>query len=318
VGPVSAQKKPADQFRERLTVKRQKISEIHGKNDPEFTLEHEGIDRKYKIHIPRKYDPEFATALVIYIHGGGGNMTAAYMDGLADMSDKYGFILAVPESTGKNKLGRLWGIWNGGKWEGGECCGSADDIGFIDKMISAVGTDYNIDPGRVYVTGISNGGLMTNRIGCELADKIAAIAPVAATGIETNCTPSLPVPVMIIHGTNDPANPPDGSDPRGIFKKGLFSMPYKRMTPYETTAKWLNINKCSGRIVSGFSNNGAKCLIYDDCSNDAEVVLCIVEGMGHTFPGGSQYLPENKVGKRTDDMTFDQIWEFFRKHERRP
>jgi polyhydroxybutyrate depolymerase len=286
-----------------------------GPGDYIFSLMHEGLERIYKVHIPPSYNENTQIPVVIYIHGGGGDMRAAYMDGIDKMSDKHGFILAIPEGTGEVKLGHLRGSWNGGRWETGECCGNTDDVGFISIMIKELRNKFNIDEKMIYATGISNGGLMTNRLGCELADKIAAIAPVAPAAIMSNCNPSRSIPVMDIHGTADPANPPDGSEPKGIFgKDGIMAMPYKRMTPSQVIDVWKRINKCSDSQIAGYEKGGAKCVIYNDCVEGVEIELCIVEGMGHTYPSGSQYLPAAVVGPVSYDISFDQIWEFFKKH----
>ncbi|MFH1210847.1 MAG: PHB depolymerase family esterase [archaeon] len=287
-----------------------------GPNDLDFSTVHGGFTRYYKVHIPTGYNESTKTPVVIYVHGGGGDVRAAYMDGLDKMSDRQGFILAVPEATGEVKYGHLRGSWNGGKWAGGECCGNADDVGFISKMIGEIEGKFNVDEKRVYATGISNGGLMTNRLGCELADKIAAIATVAPAALMSDCAPLRPVSVMDIHGTADPANPPDGSEPRSIFKEGAspFGMSYKRMTPYQVVDAWKEINRCTDKKILGYENGDAKCTVFNECSDGVEVELCMVDGMGHTYPSGSQYLSSSLVGSVSYDISFDQIWEFFEKH----
>ncbi|MDD4955674.1 MAG: PHB depolymerase family esterase [Candidatus Omnitrophica bacterium] len=318
VSAVFAQETLRERIRERVKTSVQKKTErLYGIGDPEFSLQHEGLSRIYKVHLPPNYDSKKAYPVVIYIHGGGGDMRAAYIDGLDKAADKLDFILVAPQGTGKLKLGHLRGVWNGGKWETGECCGFADDVGFISKMIDELKAKYNVDSKMIYATGISNGGLMTNRIGCELSDKIAAIAPVAGAAVESSCNPGRPMPVMDIHGTLDPANPSDGSEPRGIFAKDSnspFAMPYKRMTPYKVADAWRNIDKCSAKQTVTYEKGGAKCVSYNECAEGSEVVLCIVEGMGHTYPGGAQYLTEKIVGPVSRDISFNQIWEFFKKH----
>jgi len=315
-----AQETLRERIRERVkTCVQKKTERLYGIGDPEFSLKHGGLTRKYKVHLPKGYDNKTPYPVVIYIHGGGADMRAAYMDGLDKAADKLGFILVAPQGTGVFKLGHIRATWNGGKWATGECCGDTDDVGFISKMIDELKVKFNVDEKRIYATGISNGGLMTNRIGCELSDKIAAIAPVAGAAVESNCKPSRSMPVMDIHGTLDPANPPDGSEPRGIFAKDSnspFAMSYKRMTPYQVADAWRNIDKCSPTQTVTYEKGGAKCVSYSECEQGSEVVLCIVEGMGHTYPGGTQYLTEKIVGPVSHDISFEQIWEFFKKHPR--
>lgn len=288
-----------------------------GGDDNTFKMSHDGSERYYKIHRPEGYDGKRKLPMVIYLHGGGGDMRSAYLDGLDKMADKHNFILAAPEGLGEKKLGRLRAHWNGGGWETGGCCGSADDTGFIAKMIEEIKMKYEIDKKRIFVTGISNGALMANRLACELGDKIAAIGAVAPPAIKSDCLPDRAVPVINIHGLQDPASPPDGSEPRSIFAADSgsgFAMTYKRMTPAQIIDKWKTINRCAENKTTGYRSGGASCETYGDCADGAEVELCIVDGMGHTYPGGNQYLPENLVGPVTQDITFDQIWEFFTKH----
>lgn len=278
--------------------------------DHTFTLQHDGLTRSYKIHVPELYDGATAAPLVIYLHGGAGNMDSARSDGIAAYSDKYGFILAAPEGTGEKKLGKMRASWNGGTWAGGSCCTDTDDVGFISEMIDELKANLNVDPKRIYAMGISNGGLMANRLACELSDRIAAVATVAPAAVPGGCDPSKPVSVMDIHGTGDTCNPYDGSEPPFSF---CADVDYKRMAPQETVDTWLGINGCSGDPVTAYQNGDATCLSYQ-CRGGSEVQLCTVEGMGHTWPSGAQYLSASMVGPVSEDMSTDQIWGFFEKH----
>jgi len=282
-----------------------------GSGDYDFSLEHDGLTRTYKVHVPPSYDADSPFPLVIYLHGGGGNADAAYSDGIDKASDKNGFILAAPEGTGEIILGKLRASWNGGEWQTGKCCGDADDVGFISKMIEEIKISFNLDESKVYAMGISNGGLMTNRLACELSDKITAIATVAPAAIPSDCNPVEPVHVIDIHGTGDKCNPFYGREPSFSF---CSNVDYTRMTPEQVINKWRKINGCSDESVNGYENENAKCIIYNKCDGGAEVEFCKVEGMGHTWPSGSQYLPERNIGPVSYDISTDQIWEFFEKH----
>ncbi|MEW5819424.1 MAG: PHB depolymerase family esterase [Cyanobacteriota bacterium] len=279
--------------------------------DKKHLLNHDGQERKYVVHLPDNYSKlKIKFPVVIYVHGGGGSIKAAYADGIDKMSDKYGFILAIPNST-KVKHGPMGNCWNGGRWKGGECCGSADDVGFISKMIDEIKQNYNVDDKRIYAMGISNGGLMTNRLACELSDKIAAIATVAPAAILENCHPKKHVPIMNIHGTLDPCNPFDGSVPKNFCAR----VPYKRMSPEEVVNTWKKINGCTNKSVNYYSKGKASCQIYNQCKDNSEVVFCIDKGMGHTWPGGAQYFPAFLVGPVSKDITTEQIWNFLKKHK---
>lgn len=307
-------------FRERIRERLKERMQKYGSGDYEFSLVHDGLKRFYKIHIPASYNKEIKTPVVIYLHGGGGSIKAAYSEGIDKASDKFGFILVIPAGTGPIP-GRLL-TWNGGKWPAGKggfgfesCCGYAaknniNDVGFITKMIEEAKENFNVDENRIYATGISNGGIMSYRLACEIADKIAAIAPVAPPAVPMNCAPSKPVPVMHIHGTLDPCAPYDGGTGGGC----LGSEKYEMQSAKEMVSVWKNINKCSDDSTIVYQKQDATCISYNKCEGNSEVTFCTIEGGGHTWPSGSQFLPANKIGPVSYDISFDQIWEFFKKH----
>ena len=281
-----------------------------------LTLRHNGVVRSFHLFVPPSplavtgssmLRGTYKLPMVIYIHGGGANYKSLYKDNLDKAAKKYGFLLVAPNAL-KDGRRMMSSRWNGGKWKGGECCGDSDDVGFISDMIDQLILKYNADPKRIYATGISNGGLMVNRLGCELADKIAAIATVAPAAVPDLCAPSRPIPVLNIHGTGDPCNPFDGSLPTGVCSK----VDYVRMPPHETVARWKSINGCS---ESGQTerNGAVTCTTYP-CKGGTEVKFCAVEGMGHTWPSGSQYFFKRVVGAVSKDISTDDIWKFFAKH----
>jgi polyhydroxybutyrate depolymerase len=276
--------------------------------DVDFTILHEGLERAYRVHLPPSYDGSTKTPVVIFVHGGGGDIRSGSRDGLDTYSDTLGFILVTPAATNVLR-GPLGSRWNGGEWSGGQCCGSADDVGFISKMIEEIQQDFAVDEQRIYATGISNGGLMTNRLACELSDKIAAIAVVAPTGLMENCSPSRPVPVMIIYGTEDPAYPLDGSLPRGIFSR----VPYDRVLPHDMLHSWLQMNGCPPDTMRTSTRGAVTCTSYQG-ENDSEVLFLVVEGMGHTWPSGKQYFFARVIGRVTHELSMEDIWAFFQEH----
>ena len=240
-------------------------------------------------------------------------------DGLSKYSDKYGFILISPEGTGKVVFGKLWATWNGAAYTVDgvleRCCKEGadvniDDVGFISKVIDQAKKDFNVDERKIYVTGISNGGIMSYTLACNLAEKIAAIAPVAPSGTPDVCNPSRPVPVMHIHGTADTIAPYNGGAGGEIFG----AKPRQIQSAATVVSRWRQINGCSSAIQNSYQKGNASCVTNNECSNGSEVALCTIEGMGHTYPSGKQYLPISKIGPVSYDISFDQIWEFFEKH----
>src|SRR5262249_41242701 len=156
--------------------------------------------RPFVVHLPVRA-PAGHYPLVVALHGGFG--TPAEFErtsGLDAIADREGFAVLYP--GGENHH------WNDGR--DNQYMRPVDDVGVVRDLIEQMITKYPIDPDRVYVTGHSNGGDMAYRLGCELSDKLAAIAPVAGeipSNIAGSCHPARPVSVIAIHGTADRLNP---------------------------------------------------------------------------------------------------------------
>lgn len=138
--------------------------------DTTRSLVYAGIERSYVLHIPTGYNGRHPTPLVLAFHGIELNAEEMIrISGLSEQANTSGFIVAYPNGTGGSK-----------SWNGGHCCGEAaknrvDDLGFVRALIDELASLANIDPGRVYATGFSNGAIMVYRLACELSDRIAAI-----------------------------------------------------------------------------------------------------------------------------------------------
>ena len=144
-----------------------------------FTLRHNGLERRYRVHVPANYDATRPAAVLVALHG-GGNMEYQANDvryGLISKSDSAGFIAVFPNGTRRMKRG-MFATWNAGN-----CCAhardaSVDDVGFVRKVVEDVSRQWDVDRGRIYATGMSNGGLMAYRLACEASDLFTAIAAV--------------------------------------------------------------------------------------------------------------------------------------------
>ena len=137
----------------RVTVNKNSFVSYRG------SILHKGRMRTYLVHIPPSYNKESLTPLVIALHGGGGDGKKAEKSTLmSHQSDKDGFILVYPDA--------VRGHWNDGRGVNRYRSHreDIDDVGFIASLIDVLAEDYNIDRTRVYVTGVSNGGLMSNRL----------------------------------------------------------------------------------------------------------------------------------------------------------
>jgi polyhydroxybutyrate depolymerase len=220
-----------------------------------------------------------------------------------DLADEAGFIVAYPESLNQH-------------WNDGRNLSSADDIGFVRALLADVQRFPGLDPKRIYATGISNGGFFSQRVACELADQVAAVASIAATIPEPlmpGCKPVTPVPVMFIQGTRDPLVPIDGG-PIGRNHGKCIAL---------TAAVdfWRRVNHVSSiPIVTELpddAHDGTRIhrAVYGQGQHGTEVVVYTIEGGGHTWPGGPQYLPTFLVGKVSHNLNATQVvWDFFSRH----
>lgn len=186
----------------------------------------------------------------------------------------------------------------------------ADDVEFLNQMLDEMATKFSVDASRVYATGLSEGGFMAMRVGCAMADRIAAIAPVGAAMPKTMiCLPSRPVPVVMINGTSDPVVPHGGGTEHNL------QLP---VISVEDSAKaWARIDRCTEKPTQtklpAHEKGGMETKVetYDACQQSAQVISYSVKGAGNTWPGGEQYQVEKQVGKTSQDLNANEtIWSF--------
>lgn len=283
----------------------------------------DNLKRTFIIHIPSNYDNSLQMPLVIALHGRGGNgksMICITKRGFNKLADKDGFLVVYPNGIDRN--------WNDGRMDE-EANDRAhkeniDDVGFISVLIDSLAADYFIDTKRVYVTGISNGAIMSYRLACELSDKITAIAPVDGSipqQLYSRCDPLRHISVLAINGTDDPLVPYNGGDIYGSIHKVDLG---KVLSVNESIMFWVNRNMCSITPVvieepDRDPKDGTRVIRtqYTNCFDSTEVVLYTIEGGGHTWPGGFQYLPIWIIGKTSRDIDANRvIWSFFKSHSR--
>lgn len=274
------------------------------------TLKMGEVTRTYNIHVPKNYDAKKPTPVVLALHGAGMNgMTMALFCGLSSKSDEAGFIVVYPNGTG---VGNVMLTWNSGGAMGRIAPNKSDDVAFMGKVLDDLATVVNVDPKRVYAAGMSNGAMMAYRLAAEMSDRIAAIAPVGGVMTIDECKPKRPVPVIHFHGTADTLVPFGGND-RKAPQMGLFR------SVEDTVMLWVKANGCPEKpVVTELENKAADKLpvtrkVYGPGKDGAEVVLYVVDGGGHTWPGQAVLI--NIVGKSTKNISAnDLMWEFFQKH----
>jgi polyhydroxybutyrate depolymerase len=258
-----------------------------------------GLIRTYRLHLPTGYTEGQPTPVVLAFHGSGGTGKAmAELTGLDATADDNGFMVIYPDG-----VGRHWNIGATG----------VDDVAFVAALLDQVATEYTLDRGHIYATGMSNGGFFAIYLGCTPSSGLAAIAPVAASmtdGLVQYCTNGPKIAVHMILGTTDPIVPWNGSEPHlGPWTQKLLSAPATRefwaehdgVADQPSVDEWLpDTDPDDGTRIHrvGFGNN--------------QVVLDEVVNGGHTWPGGLQYLPKWIVGRTSRHFNAsDVIWSFF-------
>jgi len=264
----------------------------HGTTSATLTVN--GLERTYLVHLPSNYDGKTALPLVLVLHGATESAESVErLSAMSEKADKEKFIAVYPRGTGTLPT-----------WNSGACCAYAmrekiDDVGFFRALLDKLQKDYSIDAKRIYATGISNGGMMSYRLACEMSDKFAAISPVE--GAQDNaCTPAEPVSVIIFHGTADHLVPFNGGSTP-------YQMGSKRSdTPVvETIAFWLKQDGCSTQA----KHEEAKEVHidkYSNCKDGSAVELYAVQGGHHMWPGVR--ISGNSVAAT------DLMWAFFAAH----
>jgi polyhydroxybutyrate depolymerase len=285
--------------------------------DTLYSIKCSGIKRTYLLHIPSGLDTSKSIPLLIALHGGHGTgkrMIELTSGGFNTLADQENFIVVYPNGIGRN--------WNDGRLNMPASYkaqnSNIDDVGFISALIDEIVKTKNADPKRVYVTGMSNGALMTQRLAIELSNKIAAAAPVCGNiPSDLKSTPKQEVAIMIINGTSDPLVPYEGGFIH-FRKKNLG----KVTSTNESVSFWLKNNKINATpLITELpdTNISDSCHVrktsYGESSDAGEVVLITIEGGGHTWAGGWQYLNEKWIGKTCRDIDACKIiWEFCKMH----
>jgi polyhydroxybutyrate depolymerase len=281
--------------------------ELSPATDLVATLEVNGRERSYRLHVPAGLEPSTSSALVVALHGGGGN--GANMQstiGLDAVADRESFLVAYPNGSGR--LGDYLLTWNAGN-----CCGYAldeqvDDTAFLRAMVADISRTYLIDPHRVFATGMSNGGMMAYRLACEAADLFAAVAPVAGALNLDSCEPAGPVSVLAIHGT---------ADQHVLFEGGAPAVTVDSHSRIDQSVHyamtyWASRNGCALDATRSVAGSVAH-EFYPGCEAGAAVELIAVDGGGHAWPGAVKFSPQGDEPSQALNAA-EEIWAFFEAH----
>jgi polyhydroxybutyrate depolymerase len=258
--------------------------------DHNYDLMFGGMTRTFLLHVPRGYDGKKPVPLVFDLHGSGSTGPSELASSrFSAVADANGFLVVAPNG--------YMNSWNGDIAFGAAYTMKLDDVGLMKAMVDYIAGIANIDRARVYSTGLSNGGAMSNTLGCKAADTFAAVAPVADPldiGLPT-CMPAQPISVLGFHGYDDAPVPYEGGKGTGPDLGSPFpSIP-------DTLVAWSKIMGCTGTPEVEMISGRSKCEIYRDCGGDAEVGYCSIEG--------SHLLYQQSVLN-----VAERAWKFFDKH----
>lgn len=235
--------------------------------DPPGALTFGGVQRSYLVHVP--FGLQNPSGLVINLHGAG--MTGRDQAGLTNynaVADQFGFVVAYPDGIDLS--------WADGRGASVPDRQGVDDVGFLAALIDRLVRDYRVPAGRVFVTGMSAGAFMANRLACQRADLVAAVVPVAGTlGSGVPCTPSRPVSVLQIHGTADPVVPYAGGPMVG--RGG----PSDVLAAPALAEQWRAIDQCPGPLIDAGAVGPTVRMVAVGCAQGTEVVFLRVDGGGH-------------------------------------
>lgn len=293
------------------------------------TVHSGGLDRKVPLYVPTSGLGRSELPLVFDLHGSGGNgARQALHSGLSAQADRHGFLLANPDggiADPTSPTNRFF--WN---LPGVPLTGNVpipanapDEVQFFRDAIDQIGRSACIDVHRVYVTGFSGGARMASWLACELADRIAAVAPVAGlrAGIPRagdttipdapTCTPPRPVPIITFHGVHDPTNRYDGDTER----RWGYSVP-------TALQRWAMLDGCQEAASEQQVSTHVTKVSYRRCRGTAELILYRTDapldhGGGHIWPHPPTATSSSTAAavEVVDQLDASElIWEFFARH----
>ncbi len=284
------------------------LMSFYAPNRTNGTIVSSGERREYLLYVPRSYDPARPTPLVISLHGAASwpatQMEASQWNRVADT---HGFIVVYPSGTTLDGSGT--GVLPFRVWLMEPDSVLKADVGFISDLIDTLAAGYNIDPARIFATGLSNGGGMAFGLSCTLSHRIAAIGTVSAAQIRpwSWCTDSQPMPMITFHGTGDRLVPYDGAPPSWLNPR-----PFPNVATW--AAHWARRNRCGPDPVDSAVAADVSRREYTNCADNAAVVLYTIRGGGHTWPGGKP-VPAWLLGPMTRSIdATSRMWAFFGDH----
>ena len=259
-----------------------------------FHLTFDGLHRDYRLHVPPQASTGKPLPLVLNLAGATQNgFLEELQTGMDNNADQNGYLVAYPDGTRISKVLTPDPVAKNAQygWNAGQCCGlpvtrRINDVGFLEKVIANIAARTPVNLRRVYMTGISNGGMMAYAMASEASDHVAAISSISGQVELPTIHPSRPVPTLEFHSVDDPI-----AKWVGVPNKD----PRLRLSVMEGIDQWVKADGCNPRAVTGSTIVGAAGSIsagetatpvtYQDCKAGTEVALWRFTGSGHVWPG---------------------------------
>jgi len=274
----------------------------------EVKFQHDGRERRYLIS---DFSGGKPAPVVFVLHGGGGHPeNAQNMSQFDVIAAREAFIVVYPGGTGGMPGGRLL------TWNAGHCCAYAlenkvDDVGFIRTIIDQLIASGHADPNRIYVTGMSNGAMMSHMLARELSGRIAAIGPIVGATFGDEPAPKGPVAAIIFVGQDDQTVPASGGPLGGATRRGGRSAEDRNVTPdIDQASYWAKTNGCADPAESRDARGKAVEIRWEKCTSGRPVHFYRVANNGHAWPGGKAGRAE--ADQPTSDVNASEMmWRFF-------
>jgi len=263
----------------------------------------DGLTRTYLLHVPAGYQAHTSEALVLNFHGHGSNaMQQERRSGMSLLADQQGFMVVYPQGV----------VGPDGQtgWDTGlSARPRVNDILFVSDLLTHLQSVLCINPLRIYATGFSNGGGMTNVLACTEASRLAAFAPVSGSypPYPGGCHPLRPVPLLELHGTADRVVPYNGSESRQLPSILAWLQ------------GWAARDGCTVGPTVFYAQGNVTALVWTHCQGNATVVSFRIQGEGHRWPSVRFNIRFNASGGTAGSTgqalsASALIWSFFQQH----
>jgi len=267
-----------------------------------------GEDRTYLLSRPATATGPQPTVIALHAAAQTSESYRGYF-GLEATAAREGFVAVYPQGIGR--------VWNDGRPAAMRLKAvltPGDDVPFLIALVNKLVAEGVADPTRIYLTGISNGGFMVERMACEYPELFAAYAVIMATApanYREECKPSRPVPIMFIHGTADSV----------IAWNGFWTPVGATLSAPDSADLYARLNGCAASDLISIPDRepldatSVSVQRWTQCNGDAQVLLYRVDRGGHQSPARAETAPDLAtpfLGLRNRDIDAgEEIWSFF-------